>query len=109
MQSLHPESPVSQAGGLICYGFWIVLSLIWDTHSYYELTTCSGLLGKRTPEERLERLSQRWLMMKLESTGICEPKPSLTEEDAPGPGRSSWLKVTGDSSALMGKNLTLRE
>lgn len=38
---------------MICYGFWIVLSLIWDTHSYYALTMCSGLLGKRTPEGKI--------------------------------------------------------
>lgn len=47
--------------------------------------------------------------MKLESVGICEPKPSLTEEDAQLRPREEFLaQGHQDSSAVIGKNLTLQ-
>lgn len=63
-----------------------------------------GCWARGHQREKLERLSQRWLTMKLESTGICEPKPSLTEEDAQAQGGVLGSRSPGQSS-LDGKEL----
>ena len=79
MQSIRPCVPDLQTGDLLCYCLLIVLRPVRDTHSLSLLTMGSGLpcikpWARGQGRERVERLSQRRLGMKLESVGLISLK-----------------------------------